>query len=77
MIMQLKEQLDALAESGDEEDTDEDCEKCQQFEEENSELRDQVEQQGEVIEKLSRAQELLMMQYKIMELGLNKELASI
>ena len=40
-------------------------------------LREQVEKQAEIIEKLSRAQELLMMQYKIMELGLNKELASI
>jgi len=36
-----------------------------------------VEKQSEIIEKLSRTQELLMMQYKIMELGLNKELASI
>ena len=30
-----------------------------------------------VIEKLSKAQELLMLQYKIMEMGLNKELLSI
>ena len=40
-------------------------------------MREQVEKQSEIIEKLSRAQELLMMQYKIMEVGLNKELASI
>ncbi len=40
-------------------------------------MREQVEKQSEVIEKLSRAQELLMMQYKVMELGLNKELAQI
>jgi hypothetical protein len=30
-----------------------------------------------VIKKLSKAQEMLMMQYKIMELGLNKELEAI
>jgi len=44
---------------------------------ENEVMREQVEQQSEVIEKLSKAQELLMLQYKIMEVGLNKELLAI
>ena len=75
MIMTLKEHYDKL-EEGEEED-DEDCEKCEEHETENEMLREQVEQQSQVIEKLSKAQELLMLQYKIMELGLNKELLSI
>ena len=43
---------------------------------ENEVMRELVEQQSEV-EKLSKAQELLMLQYKIMEVGLNKELLAI
>ena len=77
LIVKLKDQHDALNDSDGEDDQDEDCDKCNEFEEENQILREQVEKQSEIIEKLSRAQELLMMQYKIMELGLNKELASI
>ena len=50
---------------------------CTRYEEENSIIRETVEQQEVVIEKLSKAQELLMLQYKIMEMGLNKELLSI
>ena len=74
LIVKLKDQHDAL---NDSDADDEDCDKCNEFEEENQILREQVEKQSEIIEKLSRAQELLMMQYKVMELGLNKELASI
>ena len=82
MIMDLKEVHDKLGpfvegqEISDDED-DDDCALCEQYEHENDLLRAQTEQQSLVIEKLSKAQELLMMQYKIMELGLNKELASI
>jgi hypothetical protein len=47
---------------------------CTRYEEENGLIRETVEQQEVVIEKLSKAQELLMLQYKIMEMGLNKEL---
>ena len=75
--MKLKEQHDALKDSDGEDDDDDDCDKCNEYEGENEVMREQVEKQTEIIEKLSRAQELLMMQYKIMELGLNKELASI
>ena len=68
--MDLKKKYDA----GDKE---EECEICEAYEEENTMLREQAEKQGLVIEKLSKAQELLMMQYKVMELGLNKELEAI
>ena len=78
MIMQLKEQYDKLKEEEDDDDTDEDdCPICDKFEEQNQALRDNVEVQEQVIEKLSKAQELLMLQYKVMEMGLNKELLSI
>ncbi len=50
---------------------------CTRYEEENGLIRETVEQQEVVIEKLSKAQELLMLQYKIMEMGLNKELLQI
>ena len=78
MIMQLKEQYDKLKEEtdSDEEDVD-DCQECDKFEETNQALRDNVDVQEQVIEKLSKAQEMLMLQYKVMEMGLNKELLSI
>lgn len=72
--MELKAQYDKL---GDENGSDSDCDLCESYEEENSLMREQCDQQGLVIQKLSKAQELLMMQYKVMELGLNKELLSI
>jgi hypothetical protein len=50
---------------------------CTRYEEENRIIRETVEQQEVVIEKLIKAQELLMLQYKIMEIRLNKELLSI
>lgn len=78
MIMQLKEQYDRLKEEDEEEsDSEEECEQCTQYEEENGIIRETVEQQEAVIEKLSKAQELLMLQFKIMEMGLNKELLAI
>lgn len=78
MIMQLKEQYDSLKENNSDDETDEDeCQGCNKYEEENQLIRDTVEQQEEIIEKLSKAQELLMLQYKVMEMGLNKELLSI
>lgn len=73
LIVKLKEQHDALR---DDDDSDY-CEECEAYEQENEVLREQVEQQGLVIEKLSKAQELLMGQYKQMEGGLNRELEEI
>lgn len=74
MIMDLKGQLDKI---GDEDESDSDCETCANYEEENELLREQVDKQSLVITKLSKAQELLMLQYKAMETGLNQELAAI
>ena len=78
MIMQLKEQYDAFkADDDGDSDEEDNCQVCNRYEEENGIIRETVEQQEVVIEKLSKAQELLMLQYKIMEMGLNKELLSI
>lgn len=73
--MELKEQYDKLG--GAESDDDGECAHCEKYEQENEVLREQTEQQSQVIQKLSKAQELLMMQYKVLEIGLNKELESI
>lgn len=75
MMMELKEQYDKYG--GEDDDDDGDSALCEQYEKENEVLREQTEQQSQVIEKLSKAQELLMMQYKVLELGLNKELQAI
>ena len=74
LIMELKDQYDNL---GDDDDSDGECKVCSSYEEENELMREQTEQQSQVIEKLSKAQEMLMMQYKVLEIGLNQELASI
>lgn len=54
MIMELKEQYDELG-TGSAIAESEDCEACEGYEEENALLREQAEQQGLVIEKLSKA----------------------
>lgn len=77
MMLELKEQYDKYGEAAADEDEDGECAHCEQYEKENELLREQTEQQSQVIEKLSKAQELLMMQYKVLELGLNKELQAI
>lgn len=80
LIMSLKEQYDKLGkkegEEGEEDDED-DCDLCEAYEDENSLLREQCDAQAVVIKKLSQAQEMLMMQYKVMEVGLNQELEAI
>ncbi len=53
------------------------CKLCEATQEENDILREQNQQQTEIIDKLSETQELLMLQYKILELNLNKELLEI
>lgn len=53
------------------------CETCKAYETENELLREQAEKQSEIIDKLSQTQELLMLQYKILELGVNKEIVNI
>ena len=53
------------------------CKNCKAYEEENDLIKEETSKQQEIIEKLSETQELLMLQYKILELGLNKELAQI
>jgi hypothetical protein len=75
MILSLKAQYDKLDPNRD--DDGDECEVCENFEEENAKLREEADMQGEAIERLSKGQELLMMQYKLMELGLNKELLAI
>jgi hypothetical protein len=77
MMMELKEQYDKYGGAGSDDDDDGECAHCEQYEKENEVLREQTEQQSQVIEKLSKAQEMLMMQYKVLELGLNKELQAI
>lgn len=80
--MTLKEQYDKLGkkagEEGEDSDEDEDdCDLCDAYEDENSLLREQCDAQAVVIKKLSQAQEMLMTQYKFMEVSLNKELEAI
>ena len=40
-------------------------------------MKEQSVKQQEVIDKLSEAQELLMLQYKILEMGLSTEIGNI
>ena len=44
---------------------------------ENELLKEQTTKQQEVIDKLSEAQELLMLQYKVLEMGLSSEISHI
>ncbi len=53
------------------------CQTCQAYEMENSLLKEQMTKQQEVIDKLSEAQELLMLQYKVLELGVSSEIGNI
>ena len=72
------EQLQMILEMKNEREADPAaCKVCEVSEEENEILRDQNDKQGEIIEKLSETQELMMLQYKILELSLNKELLQI
>ena len=54
LMMELKEQYDKLG-GGADSDDDDDCAHCEQYEQENEVLREQTEQQSQVIEKLSKA----------------------
>lgn len=76
LIMELKLQLASQGQDDDEEGQ-KPCSLCKDIVEENQLLMKQNEQQSEVIDKLSQAQELLMLQYKILEMGMDKELANI
>ena len=44
---------------------------------ENQLLKEQTEKQQEIIDKLSEAQEMLMLQYKVLEMGLSSEINHI
>ena len=74
LIMELKL---ANATKDADEDDDKECETCQAYEKENELLTEQNAQQQQIIEKLGQAQELLMLQYKMLELGMDKELLKI
>ena len=75
LIMELK--LQNTKNGGDDEDDEKDCETCNALEKENELLTQQNDQQQQIIERLGQAQELLMLQYKMLELGMDKELAKI
>ncbi|TNV75533.1 hypothetical protein FGO68_gene5389 [Halteria grandinella] len=84
MVMELKlqiekrkaaRQLDGTATKGPK--VKDDCETCEAYEMENQLLKEQTSKQQEVIDKLGEAQELLMLQYKVMEMGLNSEIGHI
>ena len=53
------------------------CTTCKAYVMENELLKEQSEKQQEVIDKLSQAQELLMLQYKVLEMGLSAEIGNI
>ena len=53
------------------------CQTCQAYEMEGSLLREQITKQQEVIDKLSEAQELLLLQYKVLEIGVSSEIGNI
>eukprot|EP00347_Sterkiella_histriomuscorum_P007564 403348432 len=76
LIMEFK-MTQAMKDGDDEDEHDKDCETCDAYEKENQLLHQQNEQQQQIIERLGQAQELLMLQYKMLELGMDKELAKI
>ena len=86
MIMELKMQIEkkkaAKKEASGEAATTgpkvkKDCTTCEAYEMENQLLKEQSGKQQEVIDKLSEAQELLMLQYKVLSMGLSSEISHI
>ncbi|CDW78163.1 UNKNOWN [Stylonychia lemnae] len=76
LIMEMK-MASAKAHLDGGKDSDQECETCEAYEQENKLLTQQNEQQQEIIEKLGQAQDLLMLQYKMLELGMDNELKNI
>ena len=89
MIMELKLQIEqrkqvraaASASKGDSSEKPKaegkTCDTCEAYEMEASLLKEQTEKQQEVIDKLSEAQEMLLLQYKVMEMGLAQEIGNV